>query len=166
MTRSPIRNFKRALPCADTRGPGQNRYAALFLSKIGDLKVRLHRPLVGQVKTCTIKRDVNHWHVIFSCAVEEEPLPPCAEAVGLDLGVLHFATLSTGETIGEPAPLRPRAEAHQALATGQGPEKTWLPRRQRAARPWRKPIGGAQPTKGLPAPSRACPGQALWNPGL
>jgi len=32
----------------------------LTLSKIGDLKVRLHRPMVGQVKTCTIKRDVNH----------------------------------------------------------------------------------------------------------
>jgi putative transposase len=29
----------------------------LTLSKIGDLKVRLHRPLVGQVKTVTIKYD-------------------------------------------------------------------------------------------------------------
>jgi putative transposase len=33
----------------------------LTLSKIGDVKVRLHRPMVGQVQTCTIKRDVNHW---------------------------------------------------------------------------------------------------------
>ena len=49
----------------------------LALSKIGDLKVRLHRPLVGQVKTVTIKRDVTHWYVTFSCEVEEEALPPC-----------------------------------------------------------------------------------------
>ena len=43
----------------------------LTLSKMGDLKVRLHRPLQGQVKTCTIKRDVNHWYVTFSCEMEE-----------------------------------------------------------------------------------------------
>ena len=61
---------------ADTRGPGHNRYAVLTLSKIGDVLVRLHRPLVGQVKTVTIKRDVNHWYVTFSCEVEEEALPP------------------------------------------------------------------------------------------
>ncbi len=74
----------------------------LTLSKIGDIKVRVHRPLMGQVKTCTIKRDVDHWYVIFSCDVEEDTLPPCEEAVGIDLGLLHFATLSTGEAIENP----------------------------------------------------------------
>ena len=48
--------------------------------------------MVGQVKTCTIKRDADHWYVTFSCEVEEEPLPASEEAVGLDLGLLHFAT--------------------------------------------------------------------------
>jgi putative transposase len=33
----------------------------LTLSKIGDLKVRVHTPMVGKVKTVTIKRDVTHW---------------------------------------------------------------------------------------------------------
>src|SRR5215472_7032776 len=70
----------------------------LSLSKIGDLKVRVHRAMQGQVKTCTIKRDVNHWYVTFSCEGEDEPLPASEEAVGIDLGVLHFATLSTGDT--------------------------------------------------------------------
>src|SRR5215472_13811240 len=41
-------------------GPGKERYALLTLSKLGDFRVRLHRPLVGQVKTCTIKHDVDH----------------------------------------------------------------------------------------------------------
>jgi putative transposase len=58
--------------------------------------------MLGKVKTCTIKRDVDHWYVTFSCEVEEEPLPTNEEAVGLDLGLLHFATLSTGETIENP----------------------------------------------------------------
>ncbi|HEY7350623.1 MAG TPA: transposase [Ktedonobacterales bacterium] len=74
----------------------------LTLSKLGDVKVRLHRPLVGQVKTCTIKREADQWYVCFSCEVEEEPVPVSDEAVGLDLGLLHFATLSTGETIENP----------------------------------------------------------------
>ncbi len=74
----------------------------LTLSKVGDLKVRLHRPMQGQVKTCTIKREGEHWYVTFACEVEAEPLPPCDEAVGIDLGLLHFATLSTGETIENP----------------------------------------------------------------
>ncbi|HLW03123.1 MAG TPA: transposase [Ktedonobacterales bacterium] len=74
----------------------------LTLSKMGDIKVRLHRPMVGQVKTCTIKRDADQWYVCFSCEVEEEALPPSDEAIGIDLGLLHFATLSTGETIENP----------------------------------------------------------------
>jgi putative transposase len=78
------------------------RCALLTLSKIGDLKVRLHRPMVGQVKTCTIKRDADRWYVCFSCEVEEEPLPASEEAIGIDLGLLHFATRSTGETIENP----------------------------------------------------------------
>ena len=65
-------------------GSAKDRYATLSLAKIGDLKVRLHRPMLGQVKTCTIKREVNHWYVTFSCVVEEEALPPCEEAVGIE----------------------------------------------------------------------------------
>ena len=44
----------------------------LTLSKIGDLKVRVHRALQGTIKTVTIKREVNQWYVTFSCEVEEE----------------------------------------------------------------------------------------------
>jgi putative transposase len=74
----------------------------LTLSKIGELKVRLHRPMLGTVKTCTIKREGAHWYVTFACEVEAEPLPVSDAAVGIDLGLLHFATLSTGETIENP----------------------------------------------------------------
>src|SRR5215469_8884703 len=60
---------------AGWQGPGKERYALLTLSKRGDFKVRLHRPMVGQVKTCAIKHDVDRWYVTFSCEVEDEPLP-------------------------------------------------------------------------------------------
>jgi putative transposase len=72
------------------------------LSKIGTIKVKLHREIKGVIKTCTIKREGEHWYVVFACEVEQEPLEACDEAVGIDLGLLHFATLSTGETIENP----------------------------------------------------------------
>src|SRR5438876_9126415 len=61
------------------------------LSKIGSIKVKLHRPVEGKVKTCTIKREGEHWFVVFACEVQASPLEANDEAVGIDLGLLHFA---------------------------------------------------------------------------
>src|SRR5262249_54860325 len=41
----------------------------LTLARMGDLTVRVHRPLGGAVNTCTSKRDVNHGDVTCSCEV-------------------------------------------------------------------------------------------------
>jgi putative transposase len=105
----------------------------LTLSKIGDLKVRLHRPMVGQVKTVTIKQDMNHWYVTYSCEVEEDALPPCEEAVGIDLGLLHFATLSTGETIENPRPYRKGLKRIKLWQQARDRKKRGSHRRKRAA---------------------------------
>ena len=105
----------------------------LTLSKIGDLKVRVHRALQGTIKTVTIKREVNQWYVTFSCEVEEEPLPPCEEAVGIDLGLLHFATLSTGETIENPRPYRRGLKRIKLLQQAKDRKKRGSHRRKRAA---------------------------------
>jgi putative transposase len=72
----------------------------LSLSKIGDVKIRLHRPVEGTIKTLTIQRDsLGNWYACFSCEVEPKPLPVSSEMVGIDLGLTTFATLSNGETI-------------------------------------------------------------------
>ena len=115
------------------RGETKNRYTCLSLSKIGDVKVRLHRPMQGQVKTCTIKREVNHWYVTFSCEVEDEPLPASEEAVGIDLGLLHFATLSTGETIENPRHYRRGLKRIKVLSQLKDRRKPRSHRRKRAA---------------------------------
>ena len=93
----------------------------LHLSKIGTVKIKLHRKLAGKIKTVTIKREGPHWYVTFSCEVEQQVTSPYTDdAVGIDLGLLHFATLSTGDTIENPRYYR-KAEkklekAQQALA--------------------------------------------------
>jgi len=86
------------------------------LSKIGSIKVKVHREIKGTIKTCTIKREGDAWYAVFACEVEAEPLPENHHAVGIDLGLLHFATLSDGSTIENPGHYR-RAEKH--LKKGQ-----------------------------------------------
>jgi putative transposase len=72
----------------------------LLLSKIGLIKIVLHRPIDGKVKTLTVKRDcVGNWYACFSCEVEERPLPPANKAVGIDLGLTTFAVFSDGQEI-------------------------------------------------------------------
>ncbi len=74
----------------------------LYLQGIGHLKVKWHRPLEGVIKTVTVKRSAGKWCVCFSVEYGAEALPVTNEAVGLDVGLAAFATLSTGEAIANP----------------------------------------------------------------
>jgi putative transposase len=88
----------------------------LTLSKIGTVKVRLHRPVCGKVKTVSIKREGEHWYVCFSVEVVDAALPHSDKVVGIDLGLASLATLSTGEKIDNPRHLR---KSLHTLATHQ-----------------------------------------------
>jgi len=72
----------------------------LHLSKIGDVRVKLHRPALGAIKTVTLQRDYfGNWYACLSCEVEPKPVPPTDKVVGIDLGLKRFAVLSNGEPI-------------------------------------------------------------------
>ncbi len=73
------------------------------LSKIGSIKIKLHRAIEGTIKTCSIKYESGQWYAVFSCDCEANaPLPVSEEEVGIDLGLLHFAALSDGTFIDNP----------------------------------------------------------------
>ena len=74
------------------------------LSKIGDIKIKLHRPIEGQIKTCTIKRSsTGKWYVTFSCIVNNESKQqPIKPAIGIDMGLKSFATFSNRKKIKNP----------------------------------------------------------------
>lgn len=76
----------------------------LWLSKIGEIKVWLHRPIEGHVKRLTIRRSAtNKWYVSF--LVDEsvdQPLAPSEKVVGIDVGITNFAVLSNGEFVANP----------------------------------------------------------------
>ena len=75
----------------------------LRLSKVGLLRIKAHRPIEGTIKTCTLRQNPSgEWDVTFSCEVEAQPSLPKEEAVGIDVGLEHFATLSDGSVVTNP----------------------------------------------------------------
>jgi len=75
----------------------------LRLTKIGTLKLRLHRPIQGEIKTVTIQCKVGKWYVCFSVVIPKpDPLPKTGKQVGIDVGIESFATTSDGAQIENP----------------------------------------------------------------
>lgn len=74
----------------------------LWLSKIGGIKCNVHRPLMGDAKTCCIHRANGKWFACITCETEAECLPPSEEAIGIDVGIKTFAALSDGTFIENP----------------------------------------------------------------
>lgn len=88
------------------------------LSKIGDIKFIKHR-IIGnfripyQIKTVTIKKEIDKWFVIFTIESFSEidvPLVPKEinkdKIIGIDVGLEKLATLSNGKIIEPPEYLR------------------------------------------------------------
>ena len=75
----------------------------LILSKIGAVKLVLHRPIEGTPKTVTLSRSAtDKWYACLSCETEAQPLEPIEQITGVDVGLASFATLSNGEQIENP----------------------------------------------------------------
>ena len=80
--------------------PEQRR---VYLQGIGQVKVHLHRPVQGRVKTIQVKRQGRRWMLVLSCdEVPTNPLPATGRQAGVDVGIVRFATTSDGEHIDNP----------------------------------------------------------------
>ena len=74
----------------------------LWLSKIGDVKIVMHRPLPaeGKVISCTIKRyPTGKWFALFLCEMPAPEQRKGNSIVGIDLGLNFFAVFSDGTEI-------------------------------------------------------------------
>ncbi len=102
---------------------GQGKLSA---SGIGHLKIVLHRPLNGKIKTLTIRKSsTGKWYASFSVECEPERLPELPTQVGIDVGLKTFATLSTADEIANPRFFRQEEKSlakvqrkHSKLAKG------------------------------------------------
>jgi putative transposase len=85
------------------------------------VKVNLHRPLRGQVKTLTVRRRGRHIEATLFCShVPKNELPPTGKMIGIDLGVEVLAATSEGTLHENPrhrrdlAPMLARAQQERA----------------------------------------------------
>lgn len=88
--------------------------SSVWLSLFGrpvQVKAEIHRSIACDVKTCTARRYGRKWFVCLSCEYEPEPLPPSADAIGLDTGLNSFLALSNGEFVGNPRLFRREEKA-------------------------------------------------------
>ena len=107
----------------------------LQLSKIGIVKISLHRPICGNIKTLNIRRDaVGNWYANFSCEIEPEPLPKLEKAIGIDVGLESFATFSDGRKVSNPRFFRrdenELAKAQRKLSKTERGTPKWAKRRK------------------------------------
>ena len=128
-----FQNFFRRIKRGETPGfprfKGRNRFNSLVftpqsfrvegnrvkLSKVGSIKIKMHRPLRKDTGTLFLKRICGAWYACFSCEVEPQPLPQSDAAVGIDVGLESFAVLSDGTTVKNPRWYQ-KAEAQLRIA--------------------------------------------------
>jgi putative transposase len=79
----------------------------LSLSKIGIMRIILHRDIEGRIKTCTIKKDVDQWYAIFTVEIKRIIKKILVEKkIGVDVGLINLLALSNGEMVEPPKFLR------------------------------------------------------------
>lgn len=69
----------------------------IFLPKLGWVRYRNSREVLGTVKNVTVSQSCGKWFVSIQTEREiQAPVPKATSAVGIDMGVTRFATLSDG----------------------------------------------------------------------
>ncbi len=76
----------------------------LSLSKIGELKIKLHRPVEGEIERLTVRRmPTGKWFVSFQVETDTPTkLEKTGLSAGVDVGIKSFLTLSDGNYVPNP----------------------------------------------------------------
>ena len=78
------------------------RHNRLKVPKLGELKIRMHRPLQGDPKEVTIVKKASGWYAHIVCEIPDTPKVEPTAAVAVDVGTTHYLTTSEGETEDNP----------------------------------------------------------------
>ena len=74
----------------------------LSLSKIGKIRIELHRPIEGKVKGVIIKHGDGKWYAIVQTDSPAKLLPDNSAIVGIDVGLSNFVMDSDGNSFENP----------------------------------------------------------------
>lgn len=84
---------------------------AIKLPKIGEVKAKLHRVFDGKLKTVTVsmsKTGKYYASLLFADELPEPEIISQGKAIGIDVGLTHFAITSDGSKFDNPKPLKQR----------------------------------------------------------
>ena len=110
----------------------------IFLPKLGWLRYRRSRDAIGTVKNITLSQSCGKWYVSIQTEREvEPPVHPSKSMVGIDMGVVRFATLSDGTFL---APVSSFKQHEARLAKAQRA----LSRKQRGSNNRKKALARVQ----------------------
>ncbi|WP_340523610.1 transposase, partial [Cupriavidus necator] len=69
----------------------------IFLPKLGWIRYRNSRDVLGAVKNVTVSQACGKWFIAIQTEREiKQPVPQTTSAIGIDVGVARFATFSDG----------------------------------------------------------------------
>ena len=73
---------------------GNNR---IYLPKIGLVRYRNSRKIIGTIKNVTVTAKCGKWYVSIQTEYEQEKPVHTGSDIGIDMGIVRFATLSNGQ---------------------------------------------------------------------
>ena len=105
----------------------------IYLPKVGHVRVVMHRPLAGVMKNVTVSRTKSGKYFV-SIQVDVEISRPIFKggAVGIDLGLRDFVTLSSGEKLAPPQYYRKAQQKRRRLAREVSRKKPGSHNREKA----------------------------------
>lgn len=130
--------FKRNGDQASFRYPDAKQFkldqsnSRIFLPKLGWMRYRNSRHVAGELRNVTVSRVAGKWFVSIQARLEVEPCGPVGNStVGIDVGIVHFATLNDGAHI---SPVNCFERHRKRLARYQ----RQMSRKVKFSRNWRK----------------------------
>ena len=83
------------------------KHGKVYLARIGQIKIVWSRELPSLPSSVTVIKDAaDRYFVSFVVEVNPTALPDNGQSIGIDLGIIDFATFSTGEKVKAPKPLK------------------------------------------------------------
>ena len=73
------------------------RHNRLKVPKLGEVKIRMHRPLQGDPKEVTLVKKASGWYAHITCELPDTPKVEPTNAIAVDVGTTHYLTTSEGE---------------------------------------------------------------------
>ena len=80
------------------------RHGLLHLSKIGDIRIRTHRKVEGDIKQVTVKKySSGKWYAFVCCDHGIPDEKNIEKVVGIDMGIIHYVTDTDGRKVEHPS---------------------------------------------------------------